>query len=72
MTRPLGATFAERLRHRVDPAWNRQAQLRFGVYNDGFIHAGNLAYLALLAMFPFFIWRRPSPSCSASRRGRQR
>jgi membrane protein len=22
-----------------------------GVYNDGFIHAGNLAYLALLAMF---------------------
>ncbi|MEO6255693.1 MAG: YihY/virulence factor BrkB family protein [Sphingomicrobium sp.] len=26
-----------------------------GVYNDGFIHAGNLAYLALLAMFPFFI-----------------
>lgn len=26
-----------------------------GVYNDGFIHAGNLAYLALLALFPFFI-----------------
>ena len=26
-----------------------------GVYNDGFIHAGNLAYLTLLAMFPFFI-----------------
>ena len=26
-----------------------------GVYADGFIHAGNLAYLALLAMFPFFI-----------------
>jgi membrane protein len=26
-----------------------------GVYNDGFIHAGNLAYLAVLAIFPFFI-----------------
>src|SRR5690606_20812728 len=24
-------------------------------YNDGFIHAGNLAYLAVLAIFPFFI-----------------
>jgi hypothetical protein len=26
-----------------------------GVYNDGFIHAGNLAYLALLSLFPFVI-----------------
>jgi membrane protein len=26
-----------------------------GVYNDGFIHAGNLAYLALLSIFPFVI-----------------
>ncbi|TVV74384.1 YihY/virulence factor BrkB family protein [Sphingomonas solaris] len=26
-----------------------------GVYSDGFIHAGNLAYLALLTLFPFFI-----------------
>lgn len=26
-----------------------------GVYSDGFIHAGNLAYLALLALFPFVI-----------------
>ena len=26
-----------------------------GVYHDGFIHAGNIAYLALLTMFPFFI-----------------
>ena len=26
-----------------------------GVYTDGFIHAGNLAYLALLTLFPFFI-----------------
>ncbi len=26
-----------------------------GTYYDGFIHAGNLAYLALIALFPFFI-----------------
>ncbi len=26
-----------------------------GVFNDGFIHAGNLAYLALMTLFPFFI-----------------
>jgi len=26
-----------------------------GVYSDGFIHAGNLAYLTLIALFPFFI-----------------
>lgn len=26
-----------------------------GVYSDGFIHAGNLAYLAILTLFPFFI-----------------
>ena len=27
----------------------------FGVFNDGFTHAGNLAYLALMTLFPFFI-----------------
>lgn len=26
-----------------------------GAWNDGFIHAGNLAYMAILALFPFFI-----------------
>jgi membrane protein len=26
-----------------------------GVYSDGFIHAGNLAYLALVSLFPFVI-----------------
>ncbi|MDV3258471.1 MAG: YihY/virulence factor BrkB family protein [Sphingomonas sp.] len=26
-----------------------------GIYDDGFIHAGNLAYLSLLAIFPFLI-----------------
>ena len=26
-----------------------------GTYSDGFIHAGNIAYLSLLTLFPFFI-----------------
>lgn len=26
-----------------------------GAYRDGFIHAGNLAYMAMVAIFPFFI-----------------
>lgn len=26
-----------------------------GTWNDGFIHAGNLAYMAMLTIFPFFI-----------------
>ncbi len=26
-----------------------------GTFNDGFIHAGNLAYLSMLSIFPFFI-----------------
>lgn len=26
-----------------------------GAYYDGFIHAGNLAYMAILALFPFFL-----------------
>ena len=26
-----------------------------GTFNDGFIHAGNLAYMSVLAIFPFFI-----------------
>jgi membrane protein len=26
-----------------------------GTYSDGFIHAGNLAYLSLMTLFPFFI-----------------
>lgn len=30
-------------------------RVAIGVYSDGFIHAGNLAYLALLSIFPFVI-----------------
>jgi membrane protein len=31
------------------------ARVAVGVYTDGFIHAGNLAYLTLMTLFPFFI-----------------
>ena len=30
-------------------------RVAIGVWSDGFIHAGNLAYLAILTLFPFFI-----------------
>ena len=54
MSAAFGRDVAEKLRHRVDP-WEVIKRVAVGVYNDGFIHAGNLAYLALLALFPFFI-----------------
>ena len=38
-----------------DRAWAVIKRVGIGVYNDGFIHAGNLAYISLLALFPFFI-----------------
>lgn len=31
------------------------ARAASGIWNDGFIHAGNIAYLTLLTLFPFFI-----------------
>ena len=36
-------------------AWEITKRVVIGVFNDGFIHAGNLAYLALMTLFPFFI-----------------
>ncbi|WP_294391950.1 YihY/virulence factor BrkB family protein [uncultured Sphingomonas sp.] len=35
--------------------WEIVKRVGVGVYSDGFIHAGNLAYLALISLFPFFI-----------------
>ena len=54
----LKARFGERVVQRVKPGtrpFEIAKRVARGVYNDGFIHAGNLAYLSLLAMFPFFI-----------------
>ena len=52
----------EALRHRIGEkvgpgtrVWNVTKRVIVGAYNDGFIHAGNLAYMAVLAIFPFFI-----------------
>lgn len=41
--------------HILTHVWIVAKRVAVGVYNDGFIHAGNLAYLSLLALFPFFI-----------------
>lgn len=35
--------------------WRVLARVGLGTWRDGFIHAGNLAYMALLTLFPFFI-----------------
>lgn len=48
----------ERVASRVGPgtrAFEVAKRVVIGAYNDGFIHAGNLAYMAMLAIFPFFI-----------------
>lgn len=49
---PVGRTHLERVARR---AWQVLQRVLIGVFSDGFIHAGNLAYLALLTVFPFFI-----------------
>ena len=51
------ATIAHRLDHLpvLARAWEVIRRIVIGVFNDGFIHAGNLAYLTLLTLFPFFI-----------------
>jgi membrane protein len=36
-------------------AYEIMKRVAIGVYSDGFIHAGNLAYLALMTLFPFVI-----------------
>ncbi|HET7817180.1 MAG TPA: YihY/virulence factor BrkB family protein [Sphingomicrobium sp.] len=54
MSAAFGSDVAEKLKPHTN-AWDVIKRVAVGVYNDGFIHAGNLAYLALLALFPFFI-----------------
>lgn len=47
-----------RVARRVGPGtrvWELTKRIAIGTFNDGFIHAGNLAYLALFSIFPFFI-----------------
>jgi len=54
MRAAFGTEVEEKLKPRVT-AWEVVKRVAIGVYNDGFIHAGNLAYLSIVALFPFFI-----------------
>jgi membrane protein len=54
MRAAFGTEVEEKLKPRLG-AWEVVKRVAIGVYNDGFIHAGNLAYLSILALFPFFI-----------------
>jgi membrane protein len=54
MRAAFGTDVEEKLKPRLTP-WEVAKRVVIGVYNDGFIHAGNLAYLSILALFPFFI-----------------
>jgi membrane protein len=54
MRAAFGTKVEKKLRPRITP-WEVVKRVSVGVYNDGFIHAGNLAYLSILALFPFFI-----------------
>ena len=53
-TAAYGPVVAERI-HPSPTSWEIVKRVSIGVYNDGFIHAGNLAFLSILALFPFFI-----------------
>jgi len=54
MRAAFGSEVEQKLKPKVTP-WEVVKRVAVGVYNDGFIHAGNLAYLAIVALFPFFI-----------------
>src|SRR5689334_24047870 len=54
MRAAFGTEVEEKLKPRLT-AWEVVKRVAIGVYNDGFIHAGNLAYLSIVALFPFFI-----------------
>lgn len=50
--------FIARVRRRLGPGtrvFDVAGRVLAGTYNEGFIHAGNLAYLAIFSIFPFFI-----------------
>src|SRR5205085_9549865 len=54
MRAAFGADVQQKLKPKLTP-WEVVKRVAIGVYNDGFIHAGNLAYLSILALFYFFI-----------------
>src|SRR5213082_3214653 len=54
MRAAFGTEVEEKLKPRLT-AWEVVKRVAIGVYADGFIHDGNLAYLSIVALFPFFI-----------------
>ena len=50
----FGKAAIERAKREIRPLVVAK-RVGIGLYDDGFIHAGNLAYLSLLALFPFMI-----------------
>ncbi len=56
--RPRRRNFARAWQRRAGPgsrAFVVASRVVTGAWEDGFIHAGNLAYMTLMALFPFFI-----------------
>lgn len=56
--RQAGPDFRARVAGHVGPGtrtFEIAKRVLVGAYNDGFIHAGNLAYMSIIAIFPFFI-----------------
>ena len=54
----MRAAFGTEVEEKLKPrrtAWEIVKRVAIGVYTDGFIHAGNLAYLSIVALFPFII-----------------
>src|SRR6478672_11808124 len=54
----MRAAFGTEVEQKLKPrrtAWEVVKRVAIGVYTDGFIHAGNLAYLSIVALFPFII-----------------
>jgi len=51
-------TFSRKFHHKLgrgSRAFDVSERVVVGTWNDGFIHAGNFAYLTMVAIFPFFI-----------------
>src|SRR6476619_3446806 len=54
----MRAAFGTEVEQKLKPrrtAWEGVKRVAIGVYTDGFLHAGNLAYLSIVALFPFII-----------------
>ena len=67
MRAAFGTEVEEKFKPRLT-AWEVVKRVAIGVYTDGFIHAGNLAYLSIVALFHFSSLRRRWLTCSVRAR----